>query len=66
MFVNRCSLLENKCNFSEAEKQEHIIELIIASTPVIDFQKELINKPENLTLSETITLGRQYEAATSH
>jgi hypothetical protein len=54
MFINQCSQLTNKCNFSEAEKQEHIIELIIASTPLIDFQKELLNKPENLTLNETV------------
>ena len=43
IFVNRCSLLASKCAFSEEEKNERIIEILIASTPLTDLQKDCAN-----------------------
>ncbi|KAG1694107.1 hypothetical protein GQR58_006909 [Nymphon striatum] len=61
-FVSKCKLLANKCGFRPNELQERIIELITASTPIPEFQKELLAKPKTLTLSETLSLGRSHEA----
>ena len=43
-FVNRCKLLALKCEFSDSELAERLLELIIASTQIVDFQKELLQK----------------------
>ena len=64
-FVNRCKLLALKCDFSVVELDERVLELIIAGTPIIDFQKELLRKKKGFKLSEAITLGRTYEATVS-
>ena len=65
-FVNRCKLLALKCDFSEAEINERITELIIASTPIVEYQKELLQKDKGFTLKEALQLGRTYEAAASN
>ena len=41
-FVNRCRRMTQRCSLTEHEQQQRIIELIIASTPIADFQKELL------------------------
>ena len=65
-FVNRCKLLALKCDFSESELNERLLELIIASTPITDYQKELLLKDKGYKLCEAIRLGRTYEAADSN
>ena len=38
-FTNRCKLQALKCDFVDDELNERLIELIISSTPIVDFQK---------------------------
>ncbi|KAK6175795.1 hypothetical protein SNE40_014185 [Patella caerulea] len=65
-FVNRCNLQALKCEFSPAELNERIIEQLIASTPILDFQKEFLQKDKGFTMDQTLAFGRTYEAAESH
>ena len=65
-FVNRCKLLALKCEFEGNELNERLIELVIAGTPIPDFQKELLGKNKTFTLDEATQLGRAYEASASH
>ena len=65
-FINRCKLLALKCEFEDNELNERLIELIIAGTPIPDYQKELLGKNKNFTLDEATQLGRAYEASASH
>lgn len=65
-FVNRSKLIANKCNFQPDELQQRLIEIIIAATPIPEFQKELLTKPIEFTLNDTIQLGRTYEASLAH
>ena len=46
--------------------EERLIEQIIASTPLADYQKELLSKDEEYSLEDAIKLGRTYEASVSH
>ena len=62
-FVNRCKLLARKCQFSKEELNERLMELIIASTPNADFQKELMEKEKNYGLDDAVKRGRLFEAA---
>ena len=50
----------------EHEQQQRIIELIIASTPIADFEKESLRKDKTLTLEETVSIGKTYEASNIH
>ena len=61
-FVNRARSLAQQCNFTEENLQERLIELIIASTPMEPYRRELLGKGE-ITLEDAINLGRQHEAA---
>ena len=54
------------CSLTEHEKQQRIIELIITSTPIADFQNELLKKDKTLTLEETVSIGKTYEAFSIH
>jgi len=65
-FVNRCRRLTQRCEMSEREQQQRIIELIAASTPMDDYQKELLKKDINLTLEEALEIGKMYEASNAH
>ena len=65
-FVNRCRQIARKCQFDAKELDERILEQIIASTPVRDFQKELLISQKGFTLNEALQLGRTYEASKSH
>lgn len=65
-FVNRCRQLTQRCLLSDIDQQQRIIELIIASTPIPDFQKELVRKDNTLTLEETVRIGKTYEASNIH
>ena len=64
--VNRCRRMIQRCSLTEHEQQQRIIELIIASTPIADFQKELLRKDKTLTLEETVSIGKTYEASNIH
>lgn len=65
-FVNRAKLQAQKCEFSPAELDERLLELIIASAQDTDFQKNLLSKEKTFTLQEALKLGRTYEATASH
>ena len=65
-FVNRCRRMIQRCSLTEQEQQQQIIELIIASTPIADFQKELLRKDKTLTLEETVSIGKTYKASNIH
>ena len=65
-FVNRCKLKAKECDFEANECDERIIELLIASSSIQEFQKELLNKPKGFTLNEAIKLGRTHEATMKH
>ena len=52
----------DKCDYHPAELNEHLIEMIILSTPLTDFKKELLPKPKGLTMAEVLSRGREYEA----
>ncbi|PIK37302.1 hypothetical protein BSL78_25862 [Apostichopus japonicus] len=65
-FVNRCKLLSKKCDFTKEEVDERLVEQIIASTPISEFQKELLSQPKEFTIQKALELGRRYEAAAAH
>ena len=65
-YMNRCKLLAKNCQFTTTESDERLIELIIASTPIPEYQKELLTKEKGLSLANAIELGRGYEAAANH
>ena len=65
-FVNRCRRMTLRSSLTDHEQQQRIIELIIASTPTADFQKELLRKDKTLTLEETVSIGKTYEASNIH
>ena len=62
-FINRCRLLAKKCEFTEDEVNERLVELLIASTPIPELQKELLNKPKGFKIEEAIKLARTHEAS---
>ena len=37
-FINRCKLMALKCEFEDNELNERLIELIVAGTPIPDYQ----------------------------
>ena len=49
--------------FTDAELQERVIELVIASTPMELFRRDLLAKGKTLTLETVLKEGRQHEAA---
>ena len=60
-FTNICKLQTLKCDFVDDELNERLSELIISSTPIVDFQKELLNKPKGMKLHDT-SIPRRNEA----
>ena len=64
-FVTRARTLALKCDFSDDELAERMMELIIAGTPHDAFRKELLGKPKGHTLASVLTEGRQHEALTA-
>ena len=55
-----------RCSLTEHGQLQRIIELIIASTPIADFQKDLQRKDKTPTLEETVSIGKTYEASNIH
>ena len=65
-FVTRAQLQAQKCEFSLDELEERLIELIISSTPIADFQRKLLEEKKGTRLAEVIKMGRTFEATDSH
>jgi hypothetical protein len=61
-FVTRVRAHGSKCDFSEEELQERVIELVIASTPSEDFRKELLAQQKGFKIPALLDLGRKHEA----
>lgn len=51
-----------KCQFTDEELNERLIELIIASTPHDALRNDLYSKPQGYSLADVLTEGRKYEA----
>ena len=58
-FVTRARTLANKCQFTE---NEHIMELIIASTPYDGLRRELLGKLIGHSLKDVLKESRKFEA----
>ena len=61
-FITRARKLAKKCQFSEDELNERLMELVIASTPHDGFCKDLLTKPVGYKISELLVDGRKFEA----
>ena len=61
-FVNRCRDKARACDFTPHDLDARIQELVIATTPISAFQKELLSKDNTFTLDDMLQLGRRYEA----
>lgn len=61
-FVTRARTLALKCQFSDDELNERIIELIIASTPHDAFRNDLYSKEKGFPIADILKEGRKYEA----
>ena len=61
-FVTRARTLALKCQFTNGELNERLIELIIASTPHDALRNDLYSKPQGHTLADVLKEGRKYEA----
>lgn len=62
-FITRARTQAQRCEFTDAELQERIIELIIAGTHMELYRRDLLAKGKELTLNAAIQIGRQHEAA---
>ena len=65
-FITRCKLLSQKCDFSSKQEDDRLIEQIIASAQISDFQKELLTKPKTFTLDDALDLGWTYETSATY
>lgn len=61
-FVTRTRTLALKCQFTDEELNERLIELIIASTPHDALRNDLYGKPQGYSLADVLKEGRKYEA----
>ena len=65
--INRCRVIAAKCAFNTPrELDERLLELIIVSTPIPEYKKDLLTKDRNFTLNQALQLGRTYEASRAH
>ena len=51
------------CEFTDAEMQERLIELVFAGPRMEAFRRDLLGKDNNLTLQYVLKEGRKHEAA---
>ena len=65
-FITRCRTMTAEYDFSKQEKSERIIEQILESscTPIVEFQKFLLDTDKGDSLDKVINEGRKHEAAT--
>ena len=61
-FVNRCRTKAKECKFEEKELGERLVELVISSTQIEPFQKDLLDKPKGFSVDQLLEEGRKYEA----
>ncbi|XP_062855044.1 uncharacterized protein LOC134318174 [Trichomycterus rosablanca] len=61
-FVTRARTLALKCQFTDEELNERLIELIIASTPHDALRNDLYSKPKGYLITDVLAEGRKYEA----
>ena len=61
-FITRARTQASRCDFTDAELQERLLELIIASTPHDGLRKELLGKPNGHPLNDALKEARKYEA----
>ena len=61
-FVTRARTQALKCDFSDQELAERIIELIIASTPYDNLRRDLLGREKGYALADALSEGRRYEA----
>ena len=61
-FVSRARSIGHKCLFDQKELDERILELIIASTPIEEYQRVLLSKNDKYKLKDAIAEGRRFEA----
>ena len=61
-FVNRCRTKAKECQFEEKELSERLVELVISSTQIEPFQKDLLDKPKGFSVDQLLEEGRKYEA----
>ncbi|XP_030831434.1 uncharacterized protein LOC115920236 [Strongylocentrotus purpuratus] len=61
-FVTRCRDKANTCDFEESELAERIMEVVITSTPSLEFQKFLLDQPKGYQIDAILVEGRKYEA----
>ena len=61
-FILRVRTLAMKCEFDQTEMEERLIELIIASTPLEDFQRDLLGKAKGYKLADALAEGRRYQS----
>lgn len=62
-FVTRARTHALRCEFTDDELKERIIEIVIAGTAIDDYRRDLLGKDATLTLDQALTLGQQHEAA---
>ena len=60
--MTRSRNLAKKCQFTDMELNERLIEIVIASTPYESFCKDLLTKPVGYTISDLLVDGRKHEA----
>ncbi|ELU13661.1 hypothetical protein CAPTEDRAFT_190238 [Capitella teleta] len=61
-FYIRCREKAKTCDFEPEEEKEFFLILLVASTPLKDFQKWLISQKKTVTLEKVLAEGRSYEA----
>lgn len=60
-FYTRCKQKTSECKFSDDEEKERIIEQLLASTPITDYRKWLLDQKEDVTIQTVLETGRQHE-----
>lgn len=60
-FYTRCCDKTKYCDFSADEVKERFIEQLLASTPIEDFRKWLLDQTKTVTMEEVLKEGRNHE-----
>ena len=60
-FYTRCKNICSTCAFQPAEEKERIIEQILASTPIPEYQRWLLDQDDTVTMDVVLYEGKKYE-----
>ncbi|KAK6170572.1 hypothetical protein SNE40_018935 [Patella caerulea] len=60
-FYTKCNEKTAQCEVNPDEEKERILEQILASTPIPDFQKWLLSQKADVTIDAILETGRQYK-----